>query len=385
MFVMTTFGVAGRYGAGWMSRLRLFGLGAALAVLCCAFLLAKAETALAAGEATTYTATETVPVPPASNFAGSGGGDGWSVALSNTQVFNVFHHQGNLQVVCHNQSDASVCWGPDTITDASGNNFATSGHPGMYLDPNTGKLWVYATRTSTDPTKDLTGGVVCIDTTLPAPPTPPDVNRFCGFVPLTHAGEASTQSGFGQLSNPVQFGNRLYAFNYVTGVAAPVGGENALLCFNLSTDAPCPLQPYPGHAGTGLVASGAPSPAISLVGNQLIIPININGASELACVNASTLANCSGSWPVSLTSTNYSPGSEGPPFPLQSSSGNTIGLCLPDGIDECFGLNGSTQPTPSGMQAAIGGGSVSWSGPGLLLGPRVYVPAWSNVVYCYDA
>src|SRR5437879_2958996 len=29
----------------------------------------------------TYSATETIPVPPASTYAGSGGGDGWGVAL----------------------------------------------------------------------------------------------------------------------------------------------------------------------------------------------------------------------------------------------------------------------------------------------------------------
>ena len=54
----------------------------------------------------TYTATDTIPVPPASNYAGSGGGDGWAVALSSTSVYNVFHHQGTLQVACHLQSDA---------------------------------------------------------------------------------------------------------------------------------------------------------------------------------------------------------------------------------------------------------------------------------------
>ena len=87
-------------------------------------------------------------MPPASNFQGSAGGDGWGVALSSTQVFNVFHHDTQLRVACHNQTDASNCWSTEseTITDGSGNNFASSGQPGLYLDQTTGKLYVYATR-----------------------------------------------------------------------------------------------------------------------------------------------------------------------------------------------------------------------------------------------
>src|SRR5262249_29249648 len=82
-----------------------------------------------------YSATVTVPAPPASNFAGAnGGGDGWSVGLTSTQVFNVFHHSSTTQVNCHNQSDASACWSnPKTVTDGSGNNFSTSIAPGLFV------------------------------------------------------------------------------------------------------------------------------------------------------------------------------------------------------------------------------------------------------------
>jgi hypothetical protein len=59
---------------------------------------------------TTYSATQTIPVPPASTYAGSGGGDGWAVALTPSAVYNVFHHDYSLQVACHFQSDASPCW-----------------------------------------------------------------------------------------------------------------------------------------------------------------------------------------------------------------------------------------------------------------------------------
>jgi len=179
--------------------------------------------ALAGSSAATYTATETIPVPPASSYAGSGGGDGWALAMTTTSVYNVFHHASTLQVACHLQSDASPCWSPETITDGSGDNFATSGQPGLWLDQATGKLYVFATRDS-----DATGGVVCIDTTQAASNTDP----FCGFTALTAAGDAPVQSGISGISDPVVVGNRWYAFNYVSGHAAS-GSQNMLLCFDL--------------------------------------------------------------------------------------------------------------------------------------------------------
>jgi len=60
----------------------------------------------------TYSHEQTIPVPPASSYAGGGGGDGWAVAMTPTAVYNVFHHNSQLQVACHLQSDASACWAP---------------------------------------------------------------------------------------------------------------------------------------------------------------------------------------------------------------------------------------------------------------------------------
>src|SRR5690242_14310100 len=44
--------------------------------------LAQAMTPAAAADTTDYTATQTIPVPPASTYAGSGGGDGWGLAMT---------------------------------------------------------------------------------------------------------------------------------------------------------------------------------------------------------------------------------------------------------------------------------------------------------------
>src|ERR1700733_10677853 len=167
----------------------------AFAVAALACMLALSVTAVAArAETATYSATQTIPVPPASNFAGSGGGDGWAVAFSDTAVYNVFHHQDTLQVACHLQSNAEPCFTPRTIADTEGHEFATSGQPGMYLDRHTDKLYVYATRVS-----DGTAGVVCADMTL-APTTP---DPFCGFTALTPVGQGQLVGGISGVSAPM--------------------------------------------------------------------------------------------------------------------------------------------------------------------------------------
>lgn len=325
--------------------------------------------------ATTYTASETIPVPPASSYAGSGGGDGWGLAMTPTAVYNVFHHQGTLQVACHLQSNASPCWSPETITDASGNGFATSGQPGLWMDQATGHLFVYATRAS-----DLTGGVVCIDTTVAATNTDP----FCGFTPLTAIGDAPLSSrGISVISDPAVVGTHWYAFNYVNG-SGVTGSRNELLCFDLTTFSACSSQPFSVGLGTGTItAHSFPPPAVAAIGSQVIVPVTVGSTDELACFNGSTMATCTGAWPVPLGfsyDSNY-----GAPFPLLSPTGSITGLCLPTGSDPCFDLAGTPTTTPAGMASAIPASS-GWNGPGFVLGPRIYVPNGnSDSVSCYDA
>lgn len=334
-------------------------VGAAMLML----LLVVAMSATAQAETATYSATETVPVPPASNFAGSGGGDGWAVALSSTAVYNVFHHQGTLQVACHLQSTAEPCFLPETITDTEGNQFATSGQPGLHLDQHTGKLYVYATRSN-----DGTAGVVCIDTTIATSNPDP----FCGFTALTSPGEAPLVGGISGVSAPVLIGTHWYSFSFVDS-SAQSGAENALLCFDVSTDAACSGQPFAVPLGEGQVSDpGFPSPATAAIGSRVIIPLSINGTDRLACFDDATQSSCAGSWPVDLGSINY-PSVNGAPFPLMDGTGAITGLCLPTGTDQCFDLSGAAATTPPGMSSVIEA-SDGWNGPAFVLGPRVYVP-----------
>jgi hypothetical protein len=351
-------------------------LTAAFALAAAGAVVAGTGTASASGGVqATYTASQTLPVPPASSFAGAGGGDGWAVAVGATQVFNVFHHNGVLTVACHEQSDASDCYTPRTLTDSGAHNFGTSGHPGMRLDQATGKLYVYATR------DDNTAGVVCVDTTIAA--TNPD--PFCGFTALTAVGDASySLIGMSSLSEPVQVGTKLYSFNYVSG-AVVTGAENTLLCFDLATHAACAGQPFAVSLGTGTYDDYYfPEPQVAAINGRVIVSsVSHDAGDVLGCFDPATGTNCTGSWPVAAPAGYTS--SYGAPFPLLSSSGSVLGFCLPDGTDECYALNGSTLATPAGMPAAVLA-SDGWNGPGLVLGPRVYLANGNqDQVYCYDA
>jgi hypothetical protein len=317
-----------------------------------------------------YSATQTIPVPPASSYEGSGGGDGWAVAMTPTAVYNVFHHASDLQVACHLQSDASECWAPKTITDGSGNDFAISGQPGLQIDQASGHLYVFATRAS-----DATGGVVCIDTTQPAS----TANPFCGFTALTVVGDAPVASGISNISGPVRVGDRWFAFNYVTGSPA-AGTKNQLLCFNVTTGQACASQPFAVDLGGATLSVGEfPAPATAVVAGRVIIPYN---STQLACFDTATNGSCGGSWPV--TAAESYAGIYGSAFALMDSVGTITGLCLPTGSDPCFDLNGASVATPAGMTSVISA-TTGWNGPAFVLGPRVYLANGNgDTVQCFD-
>jgi hypothetical protein len=360
------------------------GRRAAVVIAALACLIVCSATAASAGAESatfsTYSAIQSVPVPPASHFAGSGGGDGWAVALSDKAVYNVFHHQPILQVACHLQENAEPCEGwSKTITESgTGDNFATQPQPGLYIDQHTGKLYVYATRLTDD-----TGGVVCIDTTSSA------VDPFCGFTELTGKGEAppTTNRGISGMSNPMVIergGEKFwYSFNFAQGTRE--GDKDELTCFNLTTGAACANQPYAVTLPAGTIETGnnEPDGETAVIGGEAIIPMNVSGQAWVACFNTSSQESCGGKWPVNVGG-NYHYGA---PFPMLSASGTTTGVCLPASGNPCYDLGGESVTTPANMPSVIGE-TEEWNGPGLTIGPRVYVPhafsAGGEVVDCFD-
>ncbi len=350
--------------------IRLVGLTVMVAIAAAG---AVSQSASSATGPIVYSATVTVPAPPASNFAGAnGGGDGWSVGLTPTQVFNVFHHSSITQVNCHNQSDASACWSnPKTVTDGSGNNFSTSIAPGLFVAPDTGHLFVPVVRTS-----DNTSGILCIDTTQPAAAS--GASLYCGFTALTPAGEGSGGSfSANGLSAPVQVGSSWYIMNEVAG--APTGAQDRLLCFDLNTKAACAGQPYPVDRGGTNYSGGSYSYPIGAAGTRIFIPI-VGSPIKLACFDTTnpSVGTCGGAWPVTVS------GAQGAPYPLLDGSGGVLGICDPLSTIVCFDLNGAAVATPAGMSSAISS-TIQYGSAAVVIGPRVYVPeSGANAVGCYD-
>jgi hypothetical protein len=365
------FSVNGKSGI----RRRREGVGpVATALLTCLVALSISSRALAA----VYSETITLATPPSSTFAASAGGDGWAVALSSTQVFNVFHHNPSLNVSCHNQIDASLCWPTETrnVNDGA-SQFATSGHPGLYLE--SGKLYVYATRVA-----NHQAGVVCIDTVAAATSS----NPFCGFTPLSGSGEAEINASWNAstISDPMLVGTKLYAFNWDGN--APAGGgvqgtENRLLCFDTVTLGPCAGQPFAVNLGPGgNMEDVYPAPPTIALGNQLVLPfVTTGGTTGIACFDGSAQTACAGSFPLT---TPAFVGSYGPPLPVVDGTGTLQGFCIPIG-SSCYTLAGSPMAAPPGFISTLGD-TTAWQGPGLTLGPRVYTANGNtnNEVECYD-
>jgi hypothetical protein len=344
-----------------------------------------AATPAGAASTVTYEANVTQPGPLSANFAQVPNGDGWAIALSSTQVFNVAHHQPILTIACHVQSSASLCWpsSPTKTVINGAKNYATPSGAGMYIDQATGKLYTYATQLP-----DNTAGVVCIDTNQPVAAT--GAQLFCGFTPLSGVGDAPTTffgGTYSGMSAPVQVGTNWYGFNEVPFVGAAAGThgtENTLLCFSLTTFAACPSQPYTVPLG-GLTVSGfATAPPTGSTGSQVIIPVAGTIASvstnELACFDEQTGATCTGSWPVSVA------GLAGSPFPLLNGTGTPTGVCLPIVGNPCYSLSGALVTTPARMPAAIGANDL-YNGPAVVntAADRVYVANMTTAaVDCFD-
>jgi len=325
----------------------------------------------------TYTNSATVNTPAPLAFTAYGGGDGWDVApnttssLATSQVFAVYHHSPILQVQCLNQSDATACWGgPVTITDGSGHNYATSGAPGLYLDPATNNLYVFAVQTDGNVAHNA-AGVVCVGTANGLTP----LQRFCGFTALSNVGDATTVPQ-AAISGPIEISHYWYAFNAVLG--AHIGTQDQMLCFDLATFSPCASQPYAVNLGSALLTGSA---QIGAAGSHVMVPLEQGSSYTMTCFDASTNATCTGSWPIAISG---GTGKFGAPFPLLSGTGTPIGACLPIDLAPCYGFDGSHATAPPTLDAAIGT-TVADNGPALVLGTRVYVPNGNtDTIDCFD-
>lgn len=306
----------------------------------------------------TYSKTITLPTPPATNFAGNSGGDGWDVSVTSDRIYNIFHHL-DLTLACLNQADATPCWVPQMIEDDVGRSFYASNYSGA--DIVDGLLYTYATR------NDLVAGVVCLD------PSSPPGDMFCGFAPLTAPGDGwyDRQS----LSAPVLVGSRYFAYNMASD-GSTAGGKNKLLCYDFSKADACVDQPYDMDFG-GSVPTGQ-NRALVAIDDKLLLHSSTLGV--VACFDPATDTECAGNWPVSFTAADA-----GPALPMLDSAGDVIGACMPGALT-CFAMDGSSIAAPFGFPSNMGGHYLT--GGSVTIGPRVFTVRGNNggtaFIDCYD-
>jgi hypothetical protein len=165
-------------------------------------------------------------------------GDGWDSATYGSNVYVVWHAKAGLNLMCYSIATGDPCANyPVTITN-DGDTLTVSGNPTIYRSL-AGYLYVYAVDDTT-----LTPGVAKLDLN--------NGGALVSFTNLAPAGSAWIEnSSYAGVSNAVLSGTRFMAFNAVPNVSSPTGAQDTLLCFDVSSDAPCANQPYAVNYGDG--------------------------------------------------------------------------------------------------------------------------------------
>lgn len=357
------------------------------------------------GTVISYEHTVNANLPPAANFSGSAGGDGWALAFNDTNVYNVFHH-GDLKFACHAKATAAACsgsgyvGGTKSVVDGT-NKFRTGMTPPVFIDSATNHMFTMVVKV---PPSSATGttGVVEIDLSSTS------TNPFVAFYPLSRANEGAclttcTTSGrTAIITNTAQVGTKWYVYNYVSGVANPAlpDSRNKLLCFDLATKSACGGQPYAVETSGGVQARTWEVGNIGTVNNKIYVDIFDNSGNpsldEIACVDvSSTPANCSG-WPKAPVAKVNGVAVPAPPFPLLNSSGTAIGVCFPGDPNVCTDFDGVVQSIPAALANLANPENIPYASArseAHVYGTRIYMPnvgpannntASVNNVSCYD-
>ena len=350
------------------------------------------------GSIATYSQTANAALPPATNFSGSAGGDGWGLVFTDTNVYNVLHHT-LLAVSCHSKATSEPCPSSDGYAGGLkyvtqvGVAFYTGMGPAMYIDETTNHLFVWATKFVSGTTQ--TAGIVEVDLGST------DANPFVAFHALSAEGEAACQygscvgSGNNTLSNGVLVGSKFYSYNYVTGLGQASGAatQNTLLCFDLAAVAPCAGQPYPVVLGSSTQGRIWPAPPIAAVNGRVYIDIygstTVNSLDKIACVDVSAGgANCGG-WPINPPANVASAAIAATPFPLLNSSGTPIGVCFPGQPNACTDFDGTVQSIPTDLEELAPPPNSDWAAArseAVVYDKRIYVPNVdaTSEVWCFD-
>lgn len=342
-------------------------------------------------------------VIPASSFAGTAGGDGWALGFTDTNVYNIFHHD-LLKIACRSKTTGVACSGngysiagTKSVSDGS-NQFYVSMGPPVHIDKIANRMYTMAVR-ATAGSATGTSGVVEIDLASTA------ANPFLAFYPLSGSGEggyylASGNISTATLSNVTKIGTKWYVYNYKSGVANPSlpDSRNKLLCFDLATKSACSGQPYNVTTGGGVQGRLWQPPSIAAIGNRIFVNIydttDTNSLAQISCVDvSSTPTNCTG-WPI-VPNTQFTPNTftATPAFPLLNTTGTLIGVCFPGSTaNACTDFAGQTTPVAPALQGLVNPFNVEWAttrGEAYVDGTRILVPnalnqGGTSEVECYD-
>ena len=274
----------------------------------------------------TFKTTSTGSVD-AVTFAGSGGGDGYNVAVGDNKVFNMYHHQdGTATVECHTFA-GELCSTPTVAVDGYSTNHASS----VYSDDASGKVYAFVMRDS-----DLHFGVLCFNFSVE-----PAVE--CGFTELETVGADSGRDpgDYKQdLGSSSQDGDLIWS---ITGN----GGE--LLCFNIATGTACT-----GDNGwnTGYSDWAFSTGRVTAVDGLVYWTLN----DKMGCYNPSTNGLCNGTAAITLTDSS----NRMPPLPVEDTSGVFLGACDVYSQQCIDDAGGASLTFPSALASYFATNTINW-------------------------
>jgi LPXTG-motif cell wall-anchored protein len=347
-------------------------------------------------------------VVPQGSFGGATGGDGWALAFTDSNVYNIFHHD-LLRFACRSKTTGVACSGngysaagTKDVSDGT-NRFQVAMGPPIYIDKTANRLFTMAVR-GTVGSATGTSGVVEIDLASTS------ANPFVAFYPLSRVGEGACYldncgaNRISTLSNATKIGTKWYVYNYKSGVDNPSlpDSRNKLLCFDFATKSACVNQPYNVTTSGAVQGRLWEPPTIAAVGNRIFINIygttDTNSLAGISCVDvSSTPTNCTG-WPI-VPNTQFTPNTftAAPAFPLLNSTGNAIGVCFPGTTaNACTDFAGLTITNTAVVTSALAGLAspfdVAWAttrGEAYVDGTRMFMPNvvlanGTSQVECYD-
>ena len=224
----------------------------------------------------------------AASFSGSGGGDGYNVAIGDNTVFNMYHHaEGTATVQCHTFT-GDLCSTSELAIDGYSTNHGSA----VYSDDESGKVYGFVMRDS-----DSHFGVLCFDFSVE-----PAVG--CGFTELETVG--AVEGDKQDIGSSSQDGDIIWS---ISGQ----GGE--LLCFNMATGTACPDNGWSTGASDYAMDTGRVTAVDGLVFYTL--------GSTFACYDPAIDGRCAASGNHTLLDTE----NRHAPLPVEDTAGNFIGAC----------------------------------------------------------